>query len=812
MNLFIYQFKQAYLSLKQKPGFVFSVVSTMGITLGALLCVLTLAYVMLLKPLPYPDQDRIYLVESVVFDQNNNKKFSAFNYRSLIDFYQKQTSFESAALLAYGYNVLVSQPSQPQVATTYVTPEIFELLNIPMAVGRSFDVDEQLDTFNPVAVLSYDTWQREFSGSSDVLDKKLVVDNISFTIIGVVDQSFVEPKTYYIKHLLTDVWFPWDYNYISSERRKSSGSMSLDTMFLGRLAQNITPSQAEQTITPLVNLPWKEMVAEFPYFSPMNIKMQLTLLKDILIGDSTNIVSMLIAGVLGVLLIAVTNIANLFMAGAAEKQGVYSIHASLGASKKTLFKAMLTEAALLMASSLFLAYFVAQVGFSLLSTHLLETLPRVNELSFNYFSLCLSGLVFFIFTWLFAKLSNNSIDHENLNAQLKSGIKGGNKQVSIGKRKFLIATQISIATLLVFINLNLFLDTWKVINSPLSINIENTISVEMSTDPTVNLTDDEKIQINKDIQSALEVLPQVDRASLANGSPFIMGRGLSEIRVKGYETVYAGSSLTIDTDYFPLYQHKLLAGDLFSKIDVIDENKIVIVNEAFAKIIAPMSTAIGIKLEFYGDKIYTITGVVKGFKKPGEVEDENRLYFPGISADSRLVIRLKKQVKFSRQEFVALLKKVTSKYRVQLFESNEEQRNKMLFIHYLVLVTTGFLAILTFLLAAIGLYGVLSYSTQMRQFEIGTRLAVGAKRNDIIKLIVKDNAKAILIGIFFSLGVLLLLTISFSEQISRYLTLQLLPIFIITLAMISALSLFSCYLPLRQYINKPVTHALKGSE
>ncbi|MBA6234481.1 MULTISPECIES: ABC transporter permease [unclassified Colwellia] len=812
MNLFIYQLKQAFLGLKKKPAFVFSVVSTMGITLGALLCVVTLAYVMLIKPLPYPEQERLFLVESTVVDKDQKKIFSAFNYRSLVNLYRKQTSFESAALLAYGKNVLVSQPSQPQVITTYVTPETFELLNIPMVIGRSFGIDEQLDSYNPVAILSYDTWQNEFAGSIDILDEKLVVDNVSFSIIGVVAERFVEPKTYYIKHPLTDVWFPWDYNYISAERRKETGSMSLDTMFLGRTIKGLSSSQVEQTITPLVNLPWKEMVSEFEYYSSKNIQMKLTPLKEILIGDSNNIIFMLIAGVLGVLLVAVTNIANLFMARAAEQKGLYSVHASLGASKSTLFKTMLSDAALLMFSSLLLAFVVALVGFELLSKHLLEILPRVNELSFSYFSFCLTGLIFFTFTWIFAKLLSKSIDHENLNTQLKSGIKGGSKQVSKGKRQFLIVSQIAIATLLVFINLNLFIDTWKVINNPLSINIENTIHVEMSTDPTTTLTDEEKIQINKNIQSALEVLPQVERVSLANGSPFIVGQGIRQARVKGSETTYPGSSLKIDNDYFALYQHKLIAGDFFSKSDVLDENKIAIVNEDFAKIVAPTGSAIGKELEFFGEYIYTITGVIKGFKKPGEVENENRIYFPGVSARSRIVIRLKEQAKFSRQEFASFLKTVTSKYRVQLFETDHNKKNEMLFIHYMVLTTTGFLALLTFFLAAIGLYGVLSYSTQMRQFEIGTRLAVGAKRGDVIKLIIKDNVSAILSGVLVSIGALLLLTIGFSEQISRYLTLQLLPIFIVTLALVSVLSLFACYIPLRQYINKPVIHSLKGSE
>ncbi|NQZ89940.1 MAG: ABC transporter permease [Colwellia sp.] len=811
MNLFIYQLKQAFLSLKKKPGFVISVVSTMGITLGALLCVLTLAYVMLIKPLPYPEQDRLFLVESTVVDKDNKQIFSAFNYRSLVNFYRQQTSFESAALIAYGYNVLVSQPSQPQVATTYVTPEIFELLNVPMALGRSFGINEQLNSYNPVAILSYDTWQKEFSGSADVLNKKVVVDNISFSIIGVAAEQFVEPKTYYIKHLLTDVWFPWDYNYISAERRKETGSMSLDTMFLGRTIKDLSAAQVEEIITPLVNLPWKEMVAEFDYFTPLNIKMKLTPLKDILIGDATNIVMALIAGVVGTLFIAVANIANLFMARTAELQGSYSIHASLGASKSQLFKTILVESALLMFLALVVAIGVTLSGFQLMSTHLLELLPRVNELSFNLFSLGITVLMFVIFAWLFAKLSLNIVDYQNINSQLQSGSKGGRKQVSKRKRRFIIVSQISIATLLVFINLNLFIDAWQVINDPLSIDIENSTRVEMSIDPTITLSDDERIQINKEIQAALLTLPQVNRVSIADGSVFNGGSRFREVKVKDSETTNPSRSRSIDENYFSIYQQQLLAGDFFSNADIKDENKVIIINEIFAQKIAPNGSAIGLIIDFKGESTYTVKGVVKSFKVPGEIDNDNLLYFPGITPKSRLVIQLKKHTSLSREAFASLLKTVTSKYRVQVFESDIASQKKMLFIHFMILTATGSLALLTFLLAAIGLYGVLSYSTQLRQFEIGTRMAVGAKRADLIKLIIKDNVSAILFGVLFSIAMLLLLTFVFSEQVSQYLTLQLLPVFIVTLTMISMLSLFACYVPLRQYINKPVIHALKGN-
>ncbi|NQY64397.1 MAG: ABC transporter permease [Alteromonadaceae bacterium] len=830
-----YQIKQAWTSLKLKPAFVVSIVSTMGLTLGALLCVLTLAYVMLFKPLSFPDQDRLYLVESTVVDKDDKQVFTAFNYKSLIDFYlkqkslepksliqkslvqksleqksSKQTSFENSAMIAYGKNILTSQPSQPSVTTTYVTPEIFPLLNIPMAIGRAFDQSEGLNTYNPVAILSYKTWQNEYGGSKDILKQKLIIDKVSFNIIGVVAKSFTEPKTYSVKHTFTNIWFPWDYNYISVTRRESSGSMSFDTMFLGKIAENITPSQVEQTITPLVNQPWKEMVSDIDFFTPKKIKMKLTQLKEILIGDSKNIMLMLIAGVVGLLLIAATNIANLFMARAAEQQGNYNIHASLGASKNKIFKLMLTESALLMIWSIIVAFLVASVGFTLLKANLTELLPRVNELSLNSFTLVISLLLVGLFSLFFAKLSSNTLNYKTLSTNLQSGGKGVGQQVSKNKRQFLIISQISVATFLVFININLFKDAWQIINAPLGINIDNIISVEMSTAPTVTLSEDEKIQLNKEIRSALLLLPQIKAVSLSNGSAFNGGSGFREAKFEGSEKTYPGRSRIVDENYLALYQHKLLAGDYFSEADIRDNKQLVIINEVFAHKLASTGSVIGKKLDIvYGDS-FTIVGVVKGFNNPGQRMSENRGYFPGFSDEARLLIQLKDHAKLTRQEFVSVLKTITSTYRVNLFESDQSQQDKMLFTHFTILITTGILALLTFSLAAIGLYGILSYSTQMRRFEIGTRLAIGAKRSDLISLILKDNSKAILLGVLTSVVVLLGVTIGFTEQLNTYLTFELLPMFLMTLALISIISFAACYLPLRQYINRPAIHSLKG--
>ncbi|MFQ3189132.1 MAG: hypothetical protein ACI936_000255 [Paraglaciecola sp.] len=146
------------MSLKKKVGFVATVITTMGTTLGALICVLTLGYLLIVKPLPYPEQDKLYKVVHAIGDKNSENNAQFFTYPGLIYLYKNQDVFEKTALIQYSQDVLTSLPNQPTLNTGYVTPEWFELLGAKMLMGPPFKGSEALDTFNPVAVISYKTW------------------------------------------------------------------------------------------------------------------------------------------------------------------------------------------------------------------------------------------------------------------------------------------------------------------------------------------------------------------------------------------------------------------------------------------------------------------------------------------------------------------------------------------------------------------------------------------------------------------------------------------------------------------------------
>jgi len=816
MNLFIYQLKQAFFSLKKKPGFVFSVVTTMGITLGALLCVLTLAYVMLLKPLPYPEQEKLYWVEHGLADNFGAARSSSFSYPGLIHFYDKQTVFSESALLCFGESLLASDPAQPLVNTTFVTAEFFSLTATPIALGRSFDHSESKDSNSPVALISYETWQSEYNESRDVLNQKITINEVSFNIIGVVAEHFIEPEIF-TPGRKTQYWLPWDYNFKAKDYKNAWGNVLYELAFVGKLKEGYSLIQAEQKISPFLNDIWQENVISMAFYKDWTVSLKLKSLKSIIIGDNEQRMFLLLAAVLGLLVIAFANISNLFIARAIEQQRSLAINAAVGASKRNIFKSFYAESIVLIFASLILSLIITFIGFALLQYYLAEFLPRVNEIAINAFTLGAALCCLVILAYVFAKLSSNVINYRQLNTSLQSSGKGSGIQVSKKVRQALIISQVAVTTLLVFANLSLFNQSTSIINTPMKYNVEQVYTLDLSRSSLLKWNSDEVVSLIKEIEEALLQLPEVSEVSQSS-SP--MNAYPTNFTLLGQEQAFT-AEIQAESGHnaIQLLEQPLLAGDWFSEDDVQNGHKVFVVNDVFAKQLAADGNAVGMKIAMEGEidrennaVVRTIVGVVAGANLPNKSVEPMQVYWPIWKGSGNFLIKVKPQQNLSREQVVNTVKAVTNKFTLSNLERLSDVQTNMLFTQYTTAITSGVLAIFTFLLAAIGLYGILSYSIQIRRFEIATHMAIGAKKNDIVKLIFFDNIKPLVVGILVSGLLLLILYANFSDLLLSYLTIVSIPLLMLTLALISLTSFFACYFPLRQYIHKPVIHSLKCTE
>jgi predicted permease len=799
-----YLIKQAYLSLKQKPIFVLSVVSTMGITLGALLCVMTLAYVMLIKPLPYPDQERLYNVEHQLISNENAIDGRAFTYPNLMHLYNQQSLFEQSVLMYVDGGVITSLPSEPMVAISFITPQWFSLFSAKMALGRGFEESEKVNSYNPVAVLTYKTWQDKFNGEANVIDKNLTLGGNSYRIVGVLAESNVEAPLAG-PGFKTELYLPWDYNSISARERKRWGNDDGGLIFVGKVKKEYTEHsklQIDQMLTTLVNENWQNEVSGHAFFKDWSIALKTKTLKSFIVSDGERSVYLLLIGALGLLLIACANIANLFVSRTVERQQQLAISAAVGATKTQLFHNILAETGLLMFIAIVVAQLFIFVGFSVLQYYLGDFLPRIDELELNTFSLSASILLLVLLTLVFSHLCRKMINYHVLNSTLQSSGKGSGIQVSKRVRNILISSQIATATALVFINVVLYKDASELVNQPLGYQTDNITSVVLAL-PSVEKG--LKVQKITELKDELLAHPKVKNVSQA-------------MRPTGFSTLALTASITdqrytvlgkdVDEKYFNMLEQEVIEGENFSAADIKDDRNVMIVNDVFAKKLAPKSSAIGFKFK----NGVEIIGVVKSINLPGLQREESRFYFPASLARNMLLIEQHNGQVFSRDEMIMILKKVDKKMSLFSFTSLNEYKNRRLFSSQTTAVTTSVLAILTLFLSGLGLYGILNYSSQMRRFEIGTRMAIGAKGKDIVSLVFKDNAGALGIGLAVSFVVLLVLYLGFSKTLNAYISIELLPLFMLTVGAISLLSSIACYVPLRPFIKSPVIHALKGSE
>lgn len=804
MSLFIYQLKQAVFSLKQKPMFTLSVITTMGVTLGALLCMLTLAYVMLIKPLPYPDQARLFNIEHQLVNQGNVAG-NAFTYPNLMYLYNKQTVFEQTALSYYDADVITSLLSEPMKEINFVTPEWFSMLGTKLVLGRAFGSSEQLNSYNPVAIISYNMWQTDFLGAADILNQKLTFGGRSYQIIGVVAQENIE-LSLSGPSFKTNIYAPWDFNPTGEANRNAWGNDDSGLTILGKLksnsADNLTAEQINQQLTQFVNDNWQQQVNGVSFFQGWSINISAIPLKSYLVNDSKKSLLLLILGAFGLVIIATANIANLFISRTAERQHQLAISAAIGASKQQLFMTILAETLLLMLGAMVVAQAVIYFSFHIINQYLSEYLPRTDELAFNSFSFSLSLGVLLLFSLIFSLLCRRVINYRSLNSALQSSGKSNGIQVSTRIRNMLIASQITVATTLIFLNIVLFQDANALAKQPLGYDTNN---INAAVFALPNAENEELATTLSELKTTLINHPKIAEISQAM-RPAIFGTFAITTQANNQRFSIAGKD--VDHSYFPLINQPIIEGDNFSASQIKNRELVTVINDVFAEILAPNGSALGIKF----NNGARVIGVVKSINIPGRISQSPRFYYPASISRNMLLIKTHPNQDLTRDELVALIKTVDSRLSLFSYSSLSHYKNERLFSAKATAYTTMALTIITFFLSGLGLFGVLKYSSQIRKFEIGARMAIGAKGKDIIKLVLRDNSAALIIGISASVVVLSLLYLGFSQALSSYVSLHLIPVFMVTVALITLLSILSCYLPLRQYINKPVIHCLKGSE
>lgn len=797
-------YQQSWASLKKTPVFVGTVLATLGTTIGALLVVITLAYLLLLEPLPYPDQERLVRVDHALFNENNVNNLTAFTYPGLIHLYTNQNVFEKASLINYETDILLSSIVQPLVNTAYVTPEWFSLLNASLVLGRGFEQSEGLNTHNPVVVLSYETWKNEYQLDQDIVGKKVTIKDKNFSIIGVMDESFVEPRIY--RNNTTAIWLPWDYNS-NATLANQWGHIRPNLTFIGKLGTNVSIAQSEQSISNLVNDIWQQNVADISLFDDWHIQMRVHSLHKIILGETDQIAYLLLCAVIGLLIIACTNIANLFMSRATEQKRDYAIRAAVGAQSNHIFNHFFAESILLMVFSTVIGLLVASMGIWLTKEVLMSTLPRIEELSINDVTLASAVISVLLLATFFAWICNRMIDRKHLIIQLHTGGKGTSKQVSKLTRNAFLAAQVTIASVIVFASMNVFDNSLAKIIQPLNFSTDNNSHIVLSSPR--DLSTDERKATMLEVMEKLKYLPSVTSISQSNSPLIATGQAAFITSDTNYR--YTIENRRVDDKYFELIQQPLLEGRYFSYSDIKDKNPVIIVNQTFAKHIAPNKSAVGMKLNTPDNQLLTIIGVVKGIVIPGSSEVPMRSYRPATLSSTTLLLNTRENQELARSELLDLIQETAQSWTLFDYIPLNKIHDQLLFTKVSAAVSSLIIATFTLFLSGIGIYGLVNHNTRLHQSELGIHLAIGAKKRDIVNLVLSDNLQPIYFGMLTSALLMLITTYYLNFGSDSGLDLNFLISITLTSTFILTMSLLACYLPVRKYINTRPINNLRSS-
>lgn len=802
--------------LRKNPGFAAVAILTLAIGIGANTALFSVVNGVLLNPLPYPHPEELVSLSQKLppFGQ------FAISYPDFLDWARMNHTFQAlAAYRQHNLNLTGSGEAQ-RVKATQVSASFFPLLGVNPLVGRNFSPDEDRRGAGHVVMLSASLWRSKFAASRALLGKTLTLDGEAYTVIGVVPENFYfccETTNF----RLGDVYVPigsWEVPWIQ-DRGAHPGIFAV-----GRLRPGMTLEQARADADQIAH----NLAAAYPD-SDKNVGIVLTPLKQAMVGNSRQMLLLLLAAVALVFLIACVNVANLLLARSTGRVQEFGVRTALGATRGRLVRQLLVESALLAVTGGSMGLLLAAWGTRAGLAALPEAIPRANEVRLDAHVLLFTLLASVIAALLFGLTPVLKISGATVHTSLKQRQRWASGSQHRNQRTF-AAAEISLAVVLLCaagLTIRSLANLWSVNpgfepRNVLAFNVALPASLGKGTPVQI------RAYLNR-LSEAIASIPGVMTAAQTAGALPMAGDNEVGFWIEGQARPSTTSEMPDAMNYFvgPGYLKamdiRLLQGRFITAEDSIHSRPVAVIDDRFEHKYFPRRSPLGEHIHLAGlDDPFEIVGVVGHVNQRGLDENERsafvQLYNSTDQIPDKFIKAMAKSAGFvvrtqaSNDGIINAIRGTVGKMNDQQvaydFEWMEEIISGSLGARRFTMLLLAAFAMLALLLATIGVYGVFSYVVGQRTQEIGIRMALGAERGNVVLMILGEAGKIATLGV----GVGLLASLGFSQliasmlfRVTSYDAVTLVSVAII----LSAVALLACYIPARRASHVDPMRALR---
>ena len=789
--------------LRKSPGFSAVAILTLALGIGANTAVFSVVNGVLLNSLPFRDPDKLLML----FESKPNFKEGSISYPNFLDWQRDNRSFSSITAYRPTSFSLTGTGEAEQVRGKMVSSAFFSTLGVNLTMGRMFTAEEDRLGASPVVLVTEGFWKRKLGSSQDVLGKRLTLDDDAYTIIGVVPSSFHLQLPNFEDN--GEVYVPigqWKYPPLRDR------SMALGVKGIGRLNPGVTFEQARADMDSVAH----NLAVAYPQ-ADAGEGVVVVPLKKKMVGNVQPFLVVLLAAVSFVLLIACVNVANLLLARSTGRTREFAVRAALGASQGRVVRQLLTESVLLGIGGGALGLLLAAWGMRTALGALPVALPRAQEIGLDARVLIFNAAVSIFSGVLFGLAPALKTAKPNLQQTLKEGGRGVSGAHHRAQGVFVVVEMAMALVLLIGAGLMVrsLMRIWS-INPGFDPHHVVKLSIAMPT-PADKSADTARSYFRQ-VHDKIASVPGVQAVSFSNGGMPLLSDDEELFWIEGQPKPSSDMDMnwtlryTIEPDYFPAMKIPLLRGRLLTAQDDEHASPVMVVDDSFASKFFPGENAVGKHIYMKTiDKPLEIVGVVGHVKQWGLDSDEKQplhaqMYTPFMQMadkDMQLAGGADGVVRFVETDSGALeavrhaIASMNAEQFVYDAQPMEQIISESLAAQRFFMILLGAFAALAFALASIGIYGVISYVVGQRTHEIGVRMALGAQRLHILKLILAQGGILALAGVGLGLAAALGLTrlmasLLYGVRATDPLT------FAAVAALLTLVALAACYIPARR--------------